>query len=46
MEERASFVAPSARRLDRRRLGGVFTSASEPLVVQPAGRRRYEDRFQ
>jgi allophanate hydrolase subunit 2/allophanate hydrolase subunit 1 len=36
-------IAPAARRLDRRRPGGDFTNktASEPLAVQPASRRRY-----
>jgi len=35
-------VAPSARRLYRRRLGGNRTqTASEPLAVQPSSRRRY-----
>lgn len=37
-----AFVAPAARRQDRRRLGGDFTTiASGPLAGQPAGRRRY-----
>src|SRR5437660_6930003 len=34
-------VAPAARWLDRRRLGGACRSASEPLAVQPPSRRRY-----
>src|SRR6185369_896560 len=36
-----SGVAPSARRLDRRRLGGTRKTASEPLAFQPSSRRRY-----
>jgi hypothetical protein len=36
-------VAPSARRLDRWRLdGGLFTTATEPVAVRPAGRQRYD----
>jgi multiple sugar transport system substrate-binding protein len=38
----AANVAPTARRLDRRRLGGAYRKpASEPLAVQPPSRRRY-----
>ena len=37
----AASVAPAARWLYRRRLGGGLLLASEPLAVQPASRRRY-----
>src|SRR5438105_1588604 len=35
-------VAPTARRLDRRRLGGAYRNRQRAAVVQPSSRRRYD----
>ena len=45
VQQSAISVAPAARWLDRRRLGGATRkTASEPLAVQPSSRRRYVTR--